>query len=132
MSQENVETVRGAIEGFNRGEIHLETLDPGIEWHTTTNLPDATTHRGHAPVGNYLTDWSASFDEFAVTAEELRDVGDCVAASMRFRGRIKGSDDVLELSETHVWKFRDGRAIEVWEYTSHDEAIQALESLAKA
>ena len=131
MSRANVETVRRAIEGFNRGELHLETLHSEIEWHTTPNLPEAATHRGHAAVESYLSGFSEAFDDFSVTEEELRDVDEYVIASMLFRARIKGSEDAVELRETHVWRFRDGRAFEVREYSLHDEAVEAVAARAR-
>ena len=126
MSQENVEVVRRAIDGFNQGQLRFETLDPTVEWHTNPNLPDATTHHGHAAAGDYLTSWTASFEDFAVAAEELVDAGEHVVASMRFRGRMKGSTQAVELAETHVWRFRDGRAVEIREYSTREEALEAV------
>ena len=38
-------------------------------------------------------------------------------------GRRKGSSEEVELSETHVWKLRDGKAIEIREYRIGTEGL---------
>jgi ketosteroid isomerase-like protein len=62
MSQENVEIAREANEAWRRGDLDavLRALDPGIEWHTAADEPDAGTHRGVEAVISLIADWVRS------------------------------------------------------------------------
>ena len=39
---------------------------------------------------------------------------------------MAGSEAETRLRETHVWKFRDGRAVEVREYRTKELALEAV------
>jgi ketosteroid isomerase-like protein len=126
MSAENVELVRGAYEQFNSGqEAPLSALDEAVEWHTAADLPNSDVHRGHAGVRALIDDWVGSFEQFTADVEEYIDRGDFVVVSLVLRGRMAGGDEV-SLPETHVWRVRDGRVIEVREYRTLDAALEAL------
>ena len=126
MSGENVELVRRAYEQFNSGqEAPLSALDEAIEWHTAADLPNSDVHRGHAGVRALIDDWVGSFENFTADVEECIDRGDYVVVPLVLRGRMAGGDEV-SLPETHVWRIREGRAIEVREYRTLEAALEAV------
>ena len=126
MSGANVELVRRAYEQFNSGqEAPLSALDEAVEWHTAADLPNSDVHRGHAGVRALIDDWVGSFEQFTADVEEYIDRGDYVVVPLVLRGRMAGGDEV-SLPETHVWRVRDGRVIEVREYRTLDAALEAL------
>jgi ketosteroid isomerase-like protein len=90
MSQENVEKVRRAYDGFNRGdpEAMITDLAPTFEYVTTGALPDtppvARGPEGYAEFARWLSD---QFDDARVEIHELTDVRDKVVASVTLRGR---------------------------------------------
>ena len=43
----------------------------------------------------------------------------------RLRGRFRGSTDEVNLIEAHVWKLLDGKAVEIREYRTRAEALEA-------
>jgi ketosteroid isomerase-like protein len=57
---------------------------------------------------------------------ELIDAGDQVVAVVRLHGRVKGSDQEVDMLETHVWTGRDGKATEVREYPTKADALKAI------
>jgi ketosteroid isomerase-like protein len=127
MSHENVEIVRAGYQSFNRThEIDADAMHPSIEWHTRGDLPDSGTHRGYAGVAQLFSSWVEAFEDLRVDPEELIDADDCVVAVVRLRGRFRGSGQDVEMEETHVWRHRDGKAIEVREYQSKAEALEAV------
>jgi hypothetical protein len=44
----------------------------------------------------------------------------------RLRGRFRGSTDEVDLIDAHVWKLLDGKAVEIREYRSGAEALEAV------
>ena len=126
MSGENVELIRRAYEQFNSGqEAPLSMLDEAVEWHTAADLPNSDVHRGHAGVRALIDDWVGSFERFTADVEEYIDRGDYVVVPLVLRGQMADGDEV-SLPETHVWRVRDGRVIEVREYRTLEAALEAL------
>jgi ketosteroid isomerase-like protein len=127
MSEENVERVRRAFEEFNRTrKPDLGGLDPDIVWHTPADIPEHATLEGREAVDRHLSGYAESFDDFNTTVEELTQVGDCVVVAIRLMGRIKGTDDWLDLPGAQVWEFNAlGRATRVREFRSVTEALEA-------
>ncbi len=127
MSQENLERVRESYEFVEREhEPDFDLLDPEIEWHTRDDLPDSTTHRGHDGVAAFMDEWWKAFDDLHADVEELIDVGDRVIAVLRLHGRVRGSTQEVDMSETHVLKMLDGKATEIREYRSRTDALRAV------
>lgn len=127
MSQENIEIVQRGYEWFNRsGELLDEAFDPDVEWHTAEDLPDSGTHRGVDGIQTLFTEWVESFEEFRGDIAEIIDGGDeLVIVVVELHGRVKGGSQEVVMQETHVWKFRDGRAFEIREYRTKQEALEA-------
>lgn len=126
MSGENVDLVRRAYEQFNSGqEAPLSALDEAVEWHTAADLPNSDVHRGHAGVRALIDDWVGSFEQFTADVEEYIDRGEYVVVPLVLRGQMADGDEV-SLPETHVWRLREGRVIEVREYRTLDAALEAL------
>lgn len=133
MSEQNVELVRQGYAHFNvHREPDYELLDPDVEWHTAEDLPDSTTYVGPERVAQLFSDWNASFDDFSADVHELRDTGDRVIASVTLRGRVKNTGAQVSLPEIHVWTIRDGRTVEILEYRTIEQALEALGLEAEA
>ncbi len=128
MSQENVERVRRGFEAFERGDLEtlFDLLDPQIVWHQPDDLPDRVTAHGHAGMEQIMGRWLDGWEEYSIDVEELIDAGDRVVVVQRTRGKGKGSGIEVEMREAHVYEIRDGKAVEVWEYRTKDEALEAV------
>ena len=130
MSEENVETFKRALEAFNRGDIDavLERFDPEVEWHTAADLPDSRVYRGHDGVAALLQEWVDLFEDFHVEAEQFIDRGDYLVVPLLLHGRVPGSaesDQEVTLRRTQVDKLREGRFVEVREYLTLEQALEA-------
>jgi ketosteroid isomerase-like protein len=127
MSQENMELIRAVYEEFNAtGQPPLRLSDPAIEWHTRADLADSSVHRGHDAVAALAREWVGSFESLRFDIEDVIDRGDYVVLDMVLRGRIREADEEVAMRETHVCKVRDGLLVEVREYPTLDEALQAV------
>jgi ketosteroid isomerase-like protein len=57
---------------------------------------------------------------------EYIDAGDYVVMPMRMRGLPPGGDAEVVLDEVYVSKFRDGKVVELREYRTKAEALEAV------
>ncbi|MCA1843398.1 MAG: nuclear transport factor 2 family protein [Actinobacteria bacterium] len=128
MSRENVEVVRRAYEAFVRGDQAglLAAWDPQIEWQTREDLPDTATHSGHDEVLRWIARWLESWEDFKLETEDFIDAGEYVVVSTRQSGTGSESGAYAEFQETHVCKLRNGRVIQVVEYRTKTEALEAV------
>jgi hypothetical protein len=82
---------------------------------------------GPVAVSRYVQDWIDTFDDFSVVAEEPRDVGDDrVLTIQRLTGRAKLSGTATDLRYAVVNAVRDGKVVQVREYRSLDQALEAV------
>ena len=127
MPSENEELIQRAFAHMaETGEIYEPGLDPDIEWHTRTGGPTSEVYRGIEDVRAFIRGWTRAFDGYETEIEEIIDRGEHIIVSVVMRGRFRDSSEVLALAETFVYKMRDGKAIEVREYSTRHEALQAL------
>src|SRR5262245_3859314 len=126
MSQETVERVRQAYRLYGETQQpDYELLHRDVAWHTSRDLPDSATYRGHDGVAALYLEWIDSFEDFRVDVEEIIDGGDTVIVMTRLHGRFRGSTDEINLIEAHVWKLLDGKAVEIREYRTRAQALEA-------
>ena len=126
MSQKNVEIARAAFEAWSRGDLDawLAEADPEIEWFVLPDAPDPGPHRGREAILERAALWR---EMLALQGEvvEYIDAGDYVVMPIRMRGRPAGSDAEVVLDEVYVSKFRDGKVVELREYRTKAEALEA-------
>jgi ketosteroid isomerase-like protein len=127
MSEENVARARHAYRHYNdTGELPDEFLHPDVVWHTPADIPERVILRGREAVRRHISGYARSFDDYRVEPREILDAGDQVVACVLLSGRIKGTESRVELAAAQVFRVsRDGRAIEVHEYRTKAEALEA-------
>ena len=122
MSQQDVETMRGAYEAFNRGDIPavLGAFDEQIEWSEPGGgAAPRGTYRGTDRVGGEVfASVPAHFAEFRAEPERFIDAGEHLVVIGCFRGRSKGGQ-ALDAPFAHVWAMRNGKAAR---FANHVEA----------
>jgi ketosteroid isomerase-like protein len=135
VSKQNVEVLRRLYDRFAQGDFWAarDVLDPEIEWEWSASMMDVvggqrTTYRGPDGVERALRDWLEAWDWFWVEADELFPAGDKVLASIRRRGRAKGSELELETRAFDVWTMKNGKAIHYKTYDDREEAFEAVGS----
>src|SRR6476659_7229559 len=111
MSQQDVATMRGAYEAFNRADIPavLAVFAPQIEWNEPGggNAPQGT-FRGAESIGkDVFSTVPINFDEFQAQPEQFIDAGDHLVVVGQFRGRSK-SGQQFDLPFAHVWAMQGG------------------------
>jgi ketosteroid isomerase-like protein len=128
--EENVEVVRAmyvAFEERDRGAL-LARLDPDMTVHDRPHHPEASVYEGQEGFLRFAeTDWAA-FDEVTYEPQDFVTQGDYVIVPIRQAGRGRGSALGIEESIVNVWKVRDGRCVELRNYSTMDEALEAIAS----
>jgi ketosteroid isomerase-like protein len=120
MSQANVEIVRRFL-NVDVDEA-MTYADPGIVWNPIEELPT----RGHDAVRASLAHWKAEWDDYEVLPEEFVDSGDRVVATVRLRGRGRGSGVEIDARFYDLYTLRDGKIVRMDQFTERSEALEAL------
>ena len=122
MAQQDVETMRGAYEAFNRADIPavLAAFDDQIEWYEPGGgaAPRGTYHGTDRVGGEVFAAVPQHFEEFRAEPERFIDAGEHLVVIGRFRGRSKRGQQ-LDAPFVHVWTMRDGKAAR---FDNHVEA----------
>jgi uncharacterized protein len=128
MSQENVEIVGRFYAAFNsRDESWLTAhLDHDIAWYPNPNDLDQNVRRGPDEVIAGCRDLWESLENLQSEPGELLDAGEYVVAPVHHTARIRGSNKLLERNEAHLWRVRQGRIISLGEFTTREQALEAV------
>jgi ketosteroid isomerase-like protein len=123
----NVQAVRGLYDGWTDGDVTraLQCLDPGIVWDAIADAPDAGTYREHVGARRYMEDWLEDFDIHSMDFEEVIDSEDRLVVVQCARATGKGSGVETQLHYAAAYWFRDGRIVEIKEFRTKAEAVEA-------
>ena len=117
----NVAVARAAYEAFAREDMAgvYAAMDDEIVWHEAQGLPHGGVYRGLAAVrAEIFEPIDASWwDGFAATPDEFVDAGDHVLVLGRYTATARATGRRLDVPFAHVWRFRDGRAVEFRQFT---------------
>ena len=127
MSQVNVKVVREAWEASERhdNEAVFRLYDADVEVQGLHALGDRV-YRGLGGVREFWRDWVATWSELGSEVEEWIDAEDDVIAVMHFWGRGKRSGVPVEARQSHVWRVRRGKLLQLRIYDTRDEALKAV------
>ena len=90
------------------------------------------TLEGRDAVRGWTQDWRDAFDEFELTAEEVRDLGNCVTFGVSIsRGRPRGGAGWVQFRHGVVNTWVDGVVRRSTFYLDVDQARAAAERLAQ-
>ena len=104
----------------------LANVDEGMRVYDRPEHPEAAVYEGREGFLRFAkSDWAA-FDEVAYEPQDFLATGDHVVVPIKQRGRGRGSELGVEATIVNVWKLRDGRCVELRNYTTMDEAMAEL------
>jgi ketosteroid isomerase-like protein len=130
MSQENVEIAARSNALFNAGEIDaaFELCHPDIEFRDLQHAPDVPEAvRGTEALRVVLAHWSDTFAELRVDAVDFIDAGPWVIAEVRWQGKGKGSEIVIDARQADALRVQDGKIVEwIVGYPDVDRALADL------
>jgi ketosteroid isomerase-like protein len=133
MSEENVETVRRLLAGFQRRD-HERAFDfysPDIEWDASRiaeTIPDlAGVYHGHEGVRTYWRRWLSAWSDLQFDVQDIRDAGENVVALIRNQrqtGRHSGIETPFP-PYALVFTFHEGKVIRWKSYPDQGSALEA-------
>ncbi len=125
MSQKNVDLVRSIYEGWGRGELGLERLDPEISMIESAVLPGAISAHGIAAVERYIRSFAKHWEQISFQPQEFIDAGEQVVVVARLMGRGKKSGVEVARTWAYVWTLRENKALSLVGYADRAEALEA-------
>ena len=96
--------------------------DPDIVW----NPAEESAGRGHDAVRESLERWKGEWDDYELLPEEFELVGDHVIATVRLRGRGRGSGVEIDACFYDLFTLRDGKIVRMDQFTERSEALDAV------
>ncbi len=130
MSHQNVEVVRSMYEAFanHDRETLVAHLDPEMRVYDRAVHPDASVYEGHEGFMRFAqTDWDA-FDEVRYDPQDFVAHGEYVVVPIKQGGRVKGTELGVQESIVNVWKLRQGKCVELRNYSTMGEALEAIDA----
>lgn len=128
MSQENVETVRRALDAFNRRDraMWLAVCDPEVENVPPRDWPESEPIRGSGAVWDFYIEGNQPWEDSPFENEEVIDAGnDKVVVDMRREVRGKASGVSVAWRYWQVVTFRNGKALRIEWFADRAEAFEA-------
>jgi ketosteroid isomerase-like protein len=124
MSQQNVELVQAAMEGFDSSDrATWALLNKDIEVHDH-DIMDAGTYRGHEGFGRWQEDWNAAWSTATLEPQEFIDAGERVVALILQKTTGQGSGVALEREDAMVFELRDGMIVRIDYYNDRAQALK--------
>jgi ketosteroid isomerase-like protein len=128
MSQENVATVRSALEAWNRRDANLWTdyAAPQVEWMPAGPASvEGTVYRGYDEVARGLDSLWQTWDEVSFEEADVRDLDEAVLWLGRLK--LRGAASQVELDQEFALRFvlRDGKLARIQSFIGWRQALQA-------
>jgi ketosteroid isomerase-like protein len=89
-------------------------------------FPESGNYTGYEGLRAFITNQAEAFETMAVQSAEFIDVGERVAALVRFGGKARHTGIEATFFVVHVWTFRDRRVARLDMYRSREEALKAV------
>jgi ketosteroid isomerase-like protein len=126
-----VDVTRGIFQAFSNGD-----LDAGLQHYAPGAVYESASlgagFEGLEAIRNFMEDWTAAYDEFAMQPEEVIGLGDGATLSIVLQsGRPAGSTGRVEWRFAAIAFWVDGLIVRTITYQDIDEARAAAERLAE-
>jgi ketosteroid isomerase-like protein len=127
MSQENIQIVREAYDvafGQRNVEGVMGRFAPDFTWHQRAEWPGRPTY-GASEMPQLWADLDETYPDMNLMPVEFVDAGEYVVVTVETSSGLRGSDARVESMIWHVWRMRDGLAVEGWAYGTQQQATEA-------
>jgi ketosteroid isomerase-like protein len=126
VSQENVNLIRSLYEGWLRGEIGIDKLDPEISMAESPTLPGAVSASGIEAVERYMRSFAKHWENISFEPQEYVDAGEQVVVVACLIGSGKKSGVEVTRTWAYVWTVRERKALSMVGYADRAEALEAV------
>src|SRR6478609_4202746 len=122
MSDSNSVIIRKAYADFAQGNIPsvFAVFDAGITWHVPGHSPLSGDYNGPDQIGGFFQrTMELSGGAFSIDVHHVLAEGDLVVCLTTVNARRNGVS--ASFPEVHVWRMKDGKAIEFREYQGDEQ-----------
>jgi ketosteroid isomerase-like protein len=126
--EENAEAVRRLYEAFNRRDTAAtrELMDPDVEWVNPDEAVERGTRKGFDQYQVALRKVREIFGDAEIEVDRVVESGDQVAARIRMRVHLDVRELDTVVDQSHLWTFRDGKAVRFEWFTDPQRALEML------
>lgn len=127
MSQANVDLVHAIYDAFARQDIPtvFAHFDQSIEIAQSREVPWGGEYKGHAGAMESFGKLTQAIQS-KVEHERFIDAGDSIVQIGRTRGTVRANGAAFDVSESHVWKIKDGKVVRFESYIDNTKMRAAL------
>jgi uncharacterized protein len=122
MGASNATTIRKVYQDFAQGDIPavFAAFDAGITWHVPGHSPLSGDYSGHDQIGGFFRRTMELFGgAFSIDVHNVLAENDLVVVLATVNARRNGAS--ASFPEVHVWRLKDGKAIEFREYQGDEQ-----------
>ena len=122
MHRSNSAIIRKAYDDFAHGDIAavFAAFDAAITWHVPGHSPLSGDFWGHDQIASFFQrTMNLSRGAFSIDVHDILAEGDLVVALVAVNAQRNGIS--ASFPEVHVWRMKDGKAIEFCEYQGDED-----------
>ena len=129
----NTDTLKQGYEAFGRGDLDgaTENFADDVRWENpeAPQLPNSGVTEGKDSVKQLFAELANYWESFTITPDEFIESGDTVVVLSHSDAKGKDTGKEVKLPWAHVWRFSDGKVVEVQALTDTALAADALGQL---
>ncbi len=128
MSQQNVEVVRAAYEGYAKGNLRgrLDLYDPFTVFIPIPDFPASDHYLGAEGIGEFMRDFLKDWTRVTMTAEDVIEAENSVVVTVRQRATGRESGAATTMHYFEVWTFRGSGVIRIEQFRERAAALEAV------
>jgi uncharacterized protein len=122
MNESNGQIIRKGYEDFATGNIPavFAAFDPAVIWHVPGHCPLSGDYTGHVQIGAFFQrTMELSGGTFRIEVHNVLTDGDLVVVLVTVKAQRNGVS--ASFPEVHVWRVKNGKAIEFREYQGDEQ-----------
>ena len=122
MSESNSQIIRKCYEDFGKGNIPavFAVFDPAITWHVPGHSPLSGDYNGHEHIGGFFQrTMELSGGAFSIDVHNVLADDDLIVVLTTVNAQRNGV--AASFPEVHVWRLKNGKAIEFREYQGDEQ-----------
>jgi ketosteroid isomerase-like protein len=122
----SAERLRPILERLFEGQtLGPDQLAEDAEWVNPADAVETGTRYGAAGFNAAIVNVFSTWDDVHFDVERMIENGDEVVALGVVRGHVHGPGMEVESPHGQVWTFRDGLAVRMCWFNTHDETLEA-------